>query len=101
VTLLCEEGMTLLEVQSALSILHISKPITTLTPRMETWKTGKHYKNYGWDNHNVETCKIKNKKDPNVEVMEWCIPKLLDTFNCESKGENNRRIRSWDTLPNL
>ncbi len=27
-------------------------------------------------------------------------PKLLDRFNCKSKGENNRRKKSWGTLPN-
>jgi hypothetical protein len=26
-------------------------------------------------------------------------PKLLEKFNCESKGENNGRIRSWGMLP--
>jgi hypothetical protein len=28
-------------------------------------------------------------------------PKLLDGLNCESKGEDNRRKRSWGMLPNL
>jgi hypothetical protein len=25
----------------------------------------------------------------------WCIPKLFDRLNCESKCENDGRIRSW------
>jgi hypothetical protein len=29
----------------------------------------------------------------------WHTPKLLDRLNCESKCENNKRIRSWGTLP--
>jgi hypothetical protein len=28
-------------------------------------------------------------------VVPWHTPKLLDRFKCESKGENNGRIRSW------
>jgi hypothetical protein len=26
---------------------------------------------------------------------KWCTPKLLNRLNCESKGENNGRKRSW------
>jgi hypothetical protein len=25
-------------------------------------------------------------------------PKLIDTFNCKSKNENNERIRNWGLL---
>jgi hypothetical protein len=31
--------------------------------------------------------------------MNWHTPKLFGRFNCESKCENNERIRSWGTFP--
>jgi hypothetical protein len=31
--------------------------------------------------------------------FKWHTPKPLDGFNYESKGENNGRWRSWNTLP--
>jgi hypothetical protein len=30
----------------------------------------------------------------------WCTPKLLNGLNCEFKGENNERRRSWGAFPN-
>ncbi len=30
--------------------------------------------------------------------ITWCTPKLLDGFNYESKGEDNKRRRSWSVL---
>jgi hypothetical protein len=32
-------------------------------------------------------------------VYGWRSPKLLYRLNCESKGENNGRIRSWGMFP--
>jgi len=29
----------------------------------------------------------------------WHTPKLIDRLNYESKGENNGRIKSWNTFP--
>jgi hypothetical protein len=29
----------------------------------------------------------------------WRTPKLFNGLNCKSKGENNKRIRSWGTFP--
>jgi hypothetical protein len=37
---------------------------------MEIRKTNKHYTNCGWDNHNVEMCRVKNKKEPTITTME-------------------------------
>jgi hypothetical protein len=37
--------------------------------RMEPWKIDKNYTNYGWNNHNVETCKIKKKEEPIVSTI--------------------------------
>jgi len=34
------------------------------------------------------------------QLSFWRTPKLLDRPNYDSKGENNKRIRSWGTLPN-
>jgi hypothetical protein len=38
-----------------------------------------------------------------VMLNRWAhydaLPKLLDIFNCKSKGENNERIRSSSMLP--
>ncbi len=40
---------------------------------MEIRKTGKHCTNCGQDNHNVEMCKVKNKKEPTIATMEATI----------------------------
>jgi hypothetical protein len=37
---------------------------------MELRKTGKRGTNYGQDNHNVEMCKVKNKKEPTIATKE-------------------------------
>jgi hypothetical protein len=37
---------------------------------MEIRKTGKHYTNCGQNNHNMEMCKVKNKKEPTIAAME-------------------------------
>jgi hypothetical protein len=29
-------------------------------------KTSKHYTNYGWNNHNVNMCKVKKEKNPTI-----------------------------------
>jgi len=31
--------------------------------------------------------------------VEWPTPKLFDGFNCESKGENSGKKKSWGVLP--
>jgi hypothetical protein len=30
-----------------------------------------------------------------VDMCQWRTPQFFDGFNCESKGENNRRRTSW------
>lgn len=70
-TLFCEEGMTFVETQNALSILKIiNKPAATSKPQMQTRKASKHYPNCGWNNHNVKTCKVKKKEEPLVAVIK-------------------------------
>ncbi len=32
------------------------------------------------------------------EIYSWCTPKFLDGLNCESKGEDIKRKRSWSVL---
>jgi hypothetical protein len=34
-----------------------------------------------------------------VQLITWHTPKLLGGLNYESKGENNKRIRSWSVFP--
>jgi hypothetical protein len=53
--MLCEEGMTIVETRSALSIPHGTK-ITPTKTQSNTRKTEKHCTNYVMINHNVETC---------------------------------------------
>ncbi len=31
----------------------------------------------------------------NIVDFIWCTPKLLNGLNCESKGDNNGKKRSW------
>lgn len=37
---------------------------------METRKIGKHNTNCGWNNHNVEMCKVKKKEEPTMTSIE-------------------------------
>jgi hypothetical protein len=60
--MLCEEGMTIIEVRNALSIPQNTKQTTLVKTQSNIWKTNKHYTNYGMMNHNVETCKKKKEQ---------------------------------------
>ncbi len=53
--------MTLVEAQSELLVPHISKYAITMKPQTKTWKTGKHYTNFGQDDHNMITMKPQTK----------------------------------------
>jgi hypothetical protein len=59
--MLCEEGMTILEARSTLSIPHNTKHATPPKTQSNTGKTNKYYTNYGMTNHNVETCRKKKE----------------------------------------
>jgi hypothetical protein len=61
VALLCKEGMTPTKAQNALLILQVNKTLTTPKPHMEPRNISKHCINYGRDNHNIETCKVKKR----------------------------------------
>jgi hypothetical protein len=37
---------------------------------MEIRKISKHYTNCERNNHNVETCRVKNKNEPTIVIME-------------------------------
>jgi predicted ATPase len=39
-------------------------------PYIELRKTSKHCTNYGQDNHNVETCKVKKKEEPIIATIK-------------------------------
>jgi hypothetical protein len=61
--LVCEEWMTLAEIQNALLVFQISKSAPMMKPQMQPKKNGKHCTNCGQDNHNVETCRVRRKKN--------------------------------------
>ncbi len=60
--MLCEEGMTITKVRSALLVRHNAKHATPSKTQSNTGKINKHCTNYGMKNHNVETCKKKKKQ---------------------------------------
>ncbi len=45
--------------------------------------------------------KLKRKLEKRSHMLIDATPKLLDGFNCESKGEYNTRKRSWGAFPGL
>jgi len=57
-----EEGMTTIELRSALSIPQSTKHATPTKTQSNIGKTNKHCTNCGMTNHNVETCKKKKKQ---------------------------------------
>jgi hypothetical protein len=71
--MLCEEGMTIVEARSALSIPQNIKHAVLAKTQNNTWKISKHCTNYGMTNHNVETCK-KKKKQTRVATIEATQP---------------------------
>jgi hypothetical protein len=59
-------------------------------------ENGRDNGNYGY---REPYCEIKFGNI--VDEEWWHNPKLFDKLNCESKGENNGRIRSWGTFSDL
>jgi hypothetical protein len=37
---------------------------------MKLGKTNKHYTNYGRDNHDVNTCRMKKKEEPTIAATQ-------------------------------
>ncbi len=60
--MLCEEGMTIVEVKSAFLIPQGIKQAPPPKAQSNTRKIDKYCTNYGMNNHNVETYKKKKKK---------------------------------------
>jgi hypothetical protein len=63
---LCEEGMTPAKAQSALLVPQFSNFAIITKPQMKIGKIGKHCIDCGQDNHNVEMCIVKKKKEPTI-----------------------------------
>jgi hypothetical protein len=62
--------MTPIKAHNALLVPQIFYFAKMTKPQVELGKTSKHCTNYGRDNHNVETCRIKKKEEPIVVVIE-------------------------------
>jgi hypothetical protein len=58
-TMLCEEGMTITKVKSALSVPQSTKLPAPAKTQNNTRKIDKYCTNCGMTNHNVETCRKK------------------------------------------
>ncbi len=63
---LCEEGMTPVEAQNALLVPQFSNFVIITKPQTQIRKIGKHCTNCGLDNHNVDMCRVKKKKEPTI-----------------------------------
>jgi len=59
--MLCEEGMTTLEIRSELLIPQNTKDMRLIKTQSIIGKTYEYCINYGMTNHNVETCKKKKE----------------------------------------
>jgi len=60
-TMLFEEGMTISETRSELSIPQNTKDATLMKTQNIIWKINEYCINCGMTNHNVETCKKKKE----------------------------------------
>jgi hypothetical protein len=60
-TMLCEKGMTIVEVRSAILIPQGTKQVTPLKAQSNIGKIDKYCTNCGMNNHNVKTCKKKKE----------------------------------------
>ncbi len=65
--------MTHVKAQSALLVPQIRKSTTTPKPHTKTRKVSKYSTNCGWNNHNVNMCGVKKKKEPNVVAKKVTI----------------------------
>jgi hypothetical protein len=60
------------------------------------------YRNTKWSLHSIVSQFDNRPLDTTKPILTyWHTLKLFDRFNCESKGENSRRIKSWGTLLDL
>ncbi len=71
--MLCEEGMTTVEVRNALLVPHSIKQAVLVKTQSNIGKIEKHCTNYGMTNHNVETCR-KKKEQTMVATIEATQP---------------------------
>jgi hypothetical protein len=60
--MLCEKRMTIVEARSALLVPQSIKHVMPIKTQNNTWKINKHCTNCGMANHNVETCRKKEKR---------------------------------------
>jgi hypothetical protein len=60
--MLCEEGMTIVEVRNALLVPQSVKQVVLAKTQSNIGKTEKNCTNCGMTNHNVETCRKKEKE---------------------------------------
>ncbi len=93
--MLCEEGMTIVETRSALSIPQSTKQVASIKTQSIIGKIEKHYINCGMINHNVETCK-KKKDSTMVATIEATQPsqktQKTSSYACDICGLNEHQM---------
>ncbi len=92
--MLCEEGMIITEVRSALSIPQNTKQIVS-TKTQDIRKIDKHYTNCGMTNHNLKTCR-KKKVQTTVTTTKVAQPsqkpKKTFSYACHIYGLNGHKM---------
>jgi hypothetical protein len=73
--MLCEKGMTNIEVRNALLVSHSTKHVAPTQTNCILRKIDKYCTNCGMTNHNVETCR-KKKEQTIVSTTEATQPNL-------------------------
>ncbi len=62
-------------------------------------KTNKHYTNCGWDNHNVNTCKVNKKKEPTITVIKATTHnhkvQKNSSYACHICGLNGHKMTNY------
>ncbi len=94
-TMLCEEGMTILEARTALSIPQNTKHVTQTKTQSNIGKIDKYCTNCGMTNHNVETCKKKKEQTMVVTIKAAQLnqkPQKTFSYACHIYGLNGHKM---------
>ncbi len=93
--MLCEEGMIITQARSAFLVPRNTKQIALIKTYSNIGKTNKNCTNYGMTNHNVETCRKKEKQTmvATIEVTQPNQkPQKTYSYACHIYGLNGHKM---------
>ncbi len=93
--MLCEEGMTILEVRNTFLVPQNTKHVAPRKTQSNIGKIDKYCTNCGMTNHNVETCRKKKEQTimATIKVVQLSQkPQKTFSYACRIYGLNGHKM---------